>query len=327
MKPLKSFLVLFLLCFVFTSPLLAKKKKEERDELKKIVAISQVETGNLSLENMTPAEVSDLFRNRIRKGLEETGRTTVLFVQPEKPAEETPAANETAPQTIEQTQKMLQQMMRAMPTSMGGSGPTFRPVAAQALFTCSISTSKGGVDTGGTFGTAGDITSTSVGLGDFSTESVKLVLTCRRLNPETGVLIDHNEAKASSTHFNRLAGANYSPTDNASDAHLAFDTVFKKTLKQTVEWIDKKMKPLPWEGQIFRKEGDRLFLNAGQTAGIKPAMLFTVFNKEAVTGKGIDLGSQEVASGQVTVTEIKEQYSIVQLTSGAAKVGSVVRKP
>ncbi|MBI1910300.1 MAG: hypothetical protein HYS22_09045 [Deltaproteobacteria bacterium] len=342
--------VILLLVSLLSNPsLLAKKKKEESGGLKKIIAIGSVENGYLGFENMEPGGVNDLLRDRIRKELEETGRYVVLMVQPEKPVEAVeslPAASESPPETQEtevkeppkkfspqdakalmaQSQQLLQQMVQTMRAATGGPMSLPKSVAAQSLFNFLMETEQSSSGTGGVFGIAEGFTSTPLGLGDFSSESVKLVLTTKQMDPERGILLDHHRAKASSTRFTQLAGVNYYSVEDSSNSNKAFDKVFKKALKKTVEWVDGKMSPLAWEGQIFKKEGDQFYLNAGATAGVKPSTQFVILKKEAVAGKGVQFGTQEEARGILEVVRVEEKYSLCRLVSGTVEVGAIIRQ-
>ncbi len=227
--------------------------------------------------------------------------------------------------TPAQAAQLAQQMMQQFSAGgMGGTANDF-PVAAQALFRLNVRTGESRTDTGGAVGMAEIFTGSDLGIADFSSESKKITMTCTRHNPKVGSLLDHYRTKASAVRFNQLAGMTHYSYNSYDEFERAMDKNAKKSIGKIAKWIDQKMKGQPWEGKIFKKQGEKIFLNVGASAGIQPGMSFSVFQRQAVTGGGVEFGAEETAIGRIEIVDIKPNYSIGNVSAGNATVGQVVR--
>lgn len=319
-----------LLVFTLLSPGMSAKKKSGK--LKKVIAVGQVDPGSMGLDNLGPGGLSELLRNEIKKKLEKTGRYVVVLPQgkgkvstPKEPVTPKPRKDGTySPQDTARLLAQMQETMQELSYSRSGRVKDV-PVAAQALFRFKVRSSQGWADSSGAVGMAEMFTDRSLGAADFSSKSTKLTMLCTQHDVNKGRLLDNFKASASSTRFSKVAGVSYYTVRDSGDHERTVNRVFKRALSDSVKWIDKKLKPLPWEGQIFKKKGSKLFLNAGETAGIAPGMSFQVLKRVKVSGDGVTFGSEETAVGQITVTAVYENYSIAKLSSGVARKGSRIR--
>lgn len=325
--------LLLLLATLLVAPSLHAKKKDRG--LKKIVAIGQVDAGSVYIPSMGRNGLNDLFKDLLKKKLEKTGRYVVVFAQKGTGKKATSQKTPTIPQppkggtyTPQQAAQLMaqaQQMMQQFSLSgMGGMASDY-PVAAQALFRLVVRSSESSTDTGGAVGMAEVFSGTDLGVADFSSESKKIAMTCTQHDTEDGRLADHYRTKATAVQFHRLAGMTHYSYNNYDEFERALDKNAKKALGKIAKWIDKKMKARPWEGQVFKKQGLKIFLNAGASAGIQPGMSFHVFKREAVSGRGVQLGSEEQAVGRIEVIDVKENYAVANTSTGMAEVGSIVR--
>jgi len=323
--------IIFTICIALAmSQALAKKQEGSLGGVKKVIAIDKVDTGYMGFQNLQPGQLADLFKSKIKKQLEETGRYVVVIPQHKKSkseeAEEKPAP---APKTQADMFKYMEKMQEmAEQWQAQATGKYFlkEPVAAQAIFNFSIQKSAGQAGTGGAFGMLESATGVPLGFGDFQSESVRIQLTVTEHSPDNGAMLDSFQTEATKTRFNSVGPMNYYAPSNSMDTDSTFNKLFSGAVNKAIGWIDKKMSSLPWEGQIFSAKGGKLLLNAGSSAGIRPGMTLTVYGRESVSGKGLDLGTQDVAQGQVEVTDVADQFATVRLLSGTAKVGSVVRE-
>lgn len=304
------------------------KKEESSGGIKKVIAIDKVDTGYMGFQNLQPGQLADLFKSKIKKQLEETGRYVVVIPQHKAKTEEeeqkAPPAPKTQADMMKYVEKM-QAMAEQMQAQAMGKYVLKEPVAAQAIFNFTIQKSAGQAGTGGAFGMLESATGVPLGMGDFQSESVKISLTVTEHNPTDGAMMDSFQTEATKTRFNSVGPMNYYAPSNSMDTDATFNKLFSGAVNKAISWIDKKMAGEQWEGQIFSAKGGKLLLNAGSSAGISPGMTLTVYGRESVSGRGVDLGSQDIAQGQVEVTDVSEQFSTVKLVSGTAKVGSVVR--
>ncbi len=336
-----------IVCFI--APAFAKKKESKcPDGLKKIVAVGQVDAGSFSFEEGDPTSLGKLLQNQLRKEIEAKGcYVTVLHEPvPEKEAPPTEAPEATPPpaivppsnasgkmtaqqaaQLMQQSQQMVAQMMQMTAKAMGGAAPgqKFSPAAAQLLVRAKVATGRGNVDTGGAASVAGMFLE-GANLANFSSETFKVAVDCIELDPQFGTIIDQETIKTSSTNLNRVAGIDSYYYADSGDQQKAYDKLFKKGIKKCANHIDDQLKKKEWEGQIFKIEGNRVFINAGALANVQPGMQFRLLQKEAVRGGGTQFGTEEKWAGVVQIEETNDQYSIGKLTvGGPAQVGQGVK--
>ena len=293
---------LLLTMALLASPPLYAKKKKGGPKLKKVVAIGHVDTGQMGFSSMGPGQLGDLFKNKIKKELERTGRYVVVIPQP----------SEAQPQAQAQAQGRY----------------VHEPVAAQGLFNFTVH--KGGkrsIDTTA-ITSAADYYSPapiSFGLGGFASKSTKLSVTCAQLDPQSGRVLDQHVAKASSSRFGTVAGVNVHTVSDSEDSDRTFNRLFKRAVKNCVKWMDKKFKKVPWEGQILERRGGQFLVNAGGNAGIAPGMTLVAFQRKTITSGGLVLGTEEMTRGQVEITGVYEAYSQAKKVEGRPAPGNLLK--
>ncbi|MFA4973668.1 MAG: hypothetical protein WC683_13745 [bacterium] len=326
------------LAIVVTKTGPAHGKKGDGDAgLKKVIAIGNVDMGNMGFASMGPGGVGDMFRQRAKAEIEKTGRYVVVLPKYEKGSkgnDQGEAAMEdiSAPKNAAEAQRYMDKMMamqRKFQKDAARSQGKYAhdPVAAQALVIFTATKGSGGFNTGGVFSTAESFGAPSgIGNADFSTESVRVELACTMLDPESGEVIDRHIAKASSAKLARVSGVSYYTMEDTSNPDRAFDRMFNRALKSCTAWIDKKMSGQPWEAQIFKAKGKELYVNAGTSAGISEGMSFDAYAREEVSGGGISVGEQDAKTGTVQISKTFDSYSIAMPVSGSAKNGSVLKQ-
>lgn len=114
-------------------------------------------------------------------------------------------------------------------------------------------------------------------------------------------------------------------TDDFQFAHKGkFDQTLvgkatREAIDDLVEKITETMSDVPWTGRVVKASGSKIYLNAGETAGITAGMEFNVYRMgeeliDPVTG--LSLGAEEELVGTIKATDIKEKYSICTPQSG-----------
>jgi hypothetical protein len=330
-KKLITSIILTVCIAIAASQASAKKEEESSGGVKKIIAIDKVDTGYMGFQNLQPGQLADLFKSKIKKQLEETGRYVVVIPQHGKTkteeAEEKPAPTPKTQAEMFKYMEKMQEMAEQMQAQASGKYFLKEPVAAQAIFNFTIQKSTGRSGTGGAFGMLESATGVpSLGMADYQSESVRIQLTATQHSPDSGAMLDSFQTDAEKIRFNYIGPMNYYAPSDSIDNDKTFNKLFSGAINKAISWIDKKMASQPWEGQIFSAKGGKLLLNAGSSAGIRPGMTLDVVQREAVSGKGIELGSQDVPVGKVEVTDVSDQFSGVRIISGTAKVGSIVRE-
>ena len=310
------------------------KKKDSDGGLKKVIAIGNVDMGQMGFGSMEPGTSGDMFRQRAKSELEKTGRYVVVLPKhndgKKKKAKKqqevkTPTTAAEAQQYMTQMMEMQKQFQKDAARMQGKY--VHEPVAAQGLFNFIASKGGSGFDTGGVFSTAESFGApTGIGNADFSTDSIKVELTCLQLDPESGTIVDQHRAKASTVRMTRITGANYYTMENSANPDRAFDSMFRRALGRCAKWIDKRMRGQPWEGEVFKAKGGELFVNAGSNAGIAQGMTFDAFSRQELSGGGISVGAHDVRTGTVQIDQVFDTYSLAKPISGTATEGSVLKR-
>lgn len=329
-KALKVSALILVLLALFPHAADAKKKKAG---LKKIVAVGYVDTGYLGFENLKPQELSEMFRIELKKELEKKGFAPVLaqLGKPVKkqvttqPSNLENLSNSNRPPSAAEMRAVMAQMQEVMGQMHGYSRPAHKPVAAQGLFHFRVRTGESSVDTAETVGWAEYFSQRSLDVADVSSDTTKIHILVTQHDPESGALIEKNAVKASSTRFNRVVGTRYYTLSDSADNQAAFNRVFSSAIKKSADWIDKRMKKLAWEGQVFKTQGKSVYINAGSEAGITPGMHLKVIDRKAVQARGVDLGQEDVPSGEIEISTVQAKFAVASITSGTARVGAIVK--
>ncbi|MBN1282728.1 MAG: hypothetical protein JXA24_03010 [Proteobacteria bacterium] len=317
---------------IATSPAHGKKGQGEAG-LKKVVAIGNVDMGNMGFDSVGPGGVGDMFRQKAKAELEKTGRYVVVL-----PKYDEGSAKEKEPETVKvptsaaEAQRYMAEMMEMQKKWQKDAARSrgkyaHEPVSAQGLFNFTASKGGSGFDTGGIFSTAESFGAPSgIGQADFSTSSIKVEVNCLMLDPQSGQVLDQKAAKASTTKLTRVSGVSYYTMEDSSNPERAFDRMFTRALKSCVSWIDKKMSGEPWEAQVFKAKGRELYVNAGRNAGLAEGMTLDAFARGEVSGGGISVGMQDEKTGTVEISKAFDAYSIATPVSGSASKGSVLKQ-
>ncbi len=311
----------------FNAPALAKKKKDG-GELKKVVGIGKVNTRQLMMAGMNTTTLDELLGNRVQKGLEKTGRYVVVLpaeTEEEKKQAEMPSGP--PPKTAAESQVWAAKMQKAMQKMMAKSQGKYmhKPIAAQALFNFDVRQGESRFGTGTAFDTAEDLTGAPLHSFDFSSDKVKLTLTCIQLDPESGKILDHYDARSSSTSMRNFRDMMFYSSGDRSNRNRDFDRMFDRAVKKCISWIDKKIAGQTWEGQIIKTSGGKYYINAGSNAGLKKGMKFSVIGRKSVGGKGVQLGVEEFQKGVLQVNKVYDRYAIAKAVSGKPKKGDVIK--
>ncbi|MDO8527519.1 MAG: hypothetical protein Q7T03_07525 [Deltaproteobacteria bacterium] len=299
--------------------------------LKKVIAIGVVNASMLSFQGGNPGNLNSLLQDQIKKQIDASGRYVGVIVEEDQGlTEEDQICLDKLQARMGEGQTLSQQEMMQYSTlitkQMGPMMQQYAPpknVAAQALMTFSASTGESSMDTGSVASTIGSVVNIPYGIGDMSSQSHKLTLTCVLHDPTTGQVIDQKKVDSTKTKFNRLGGMS---TFSGTNQEEVYDKLFSKGVGKCVEWIDKKMESQLWEGKIFKVQGDKILLNAGSNAGVQPGMKFNLFGRYSVTGGGIHFGNEEENIGTVEAVTVKEGYSVLRpIGIKTISVGTIVR--
>lgn len=166
--------------------------------------------------------------------------------------------------------------------------------------------------------TGGSLTG-QFGVG-LSKTTARVSIDVRMIDTTTGEILMADTASDEKSQ----RGLKLSTDDFSFDHKGKFDQTLvgkatRKSIDELVEKITETLKDVPWTGRIVKASGSKIYLNAGQTAGIAAGMEFNVYRMgeelvDPVTG--LSLGAEEELVGRIKAADIKEKYSICSVVSG-----------
>jgi hypothetical protein len=167
-----------------------------------------------------------------------------------------------------------------------------------------------------------------------SSSTATVVLDIKIFDPSTGVIIDSvtgtGKVKSSATSLNinysnmQFGGSNYqqSPLGDAT----------RKAIADCVKQICSRMDKLPWEARVAELEADgsALYINAGETMGVKPGDEFDVFHpgRDIIDPETkLSIGrTKDTKCGHVKVDTVTPGLAIAKVTDGTGfAINDVVR--
>ena len=240
-------LVVILLAVTFVSVASARRKSKTPEPVTiKTIAIGDVDAGN-DVNGRKAVDVKETIQILMKRGLEKEGRgrfqinivSPAVVVEGSEPA----AANIPAlPTNRAPTEQELAKYMGAMQQyqkQMSGQVRVHKPVAADAYVDFSVSSGKGGMDTGGLASTIGQFTNVPTSIGNVGTSSVKVNLVCTLRDPASGTLVDRYVAKASSVKVKNVAG--YTSYDYGNDV-ATIERLFNSSVKKCAKWVSSQVR-------------------------------------------------------------------------------------
>jgi curli biogenesis system outer membrane secretion channel CsgG len=163
--------------------------------------------------------------------------------------------------------------------------------------------------------------------------TAKLVLDTRLMEVETGQVTTSVRSEATATSKMNNFGVRTSLFDYN-------DTEFKKTplgaatqeaVADAVQKIVAELGDRPWEGQVVTVRAGQIYLNVGESAGIKVGDVLDISHpgeKLVDPATGLNLGSADTKLGQVRVTSVQEKFSIAApVGTFTTQRGDVVKYP
>lgn len=157
----------------------------------------------------------------------------------------------------------------------------------------------------------------------------------RIFDATTGVVI---ESHSSEGKVSKIAGEVVSYNDNRNNMLVIGGGGFQKTvlasacreaIKDAINFIDSKMKTVPWSSRIASIKGNDLYINAGQDSGLKIGDNLELYKrgKEIIDpNTSLSSGYQTTKIGYAKVLRFEEKCSIAQpITSCNVSEGDVVK--
>ncbi|MCP4042032.1 MAG: hypothetical protein GY731_08795 [Gammaproteobacteria bacterium] len=87
----------------------------------------------------------------------------------------------------------------------------------------------------------------------------------------------------------------------------------RQAIHQAIRFIIDKSERLPWSGAVIKADAGRAFINRGANSNIFPGASLVVYSQGEVLidpQTGLNLGSEEERIGSLTITTVKDKFSI-----------------
>jgi len=157
----------------------------------------------------------------------------------------------------------------------------------------------------------------------------KVVLQSRMINTTTGEIL----VSAEEENKKNLVGAHYKSANFKQnfDYGLANEVMHPAVEKMVAKIVDKTagMSPASHSGRVVKVEGSKVWLNLGVGSGVKVGDVFEVYRmgEELIDpDTGLSLGAEEEKVGQITITEVKDKYSLGSVSSGNVQAKDFLKK-
>ncbi len=162
-------------------------------------------------------------------------------------------------------------------------------------------------------------TGASIGGIGGSVTTGKVVLQSRMIDTTTGeILVAAEEDNKKNLIGARYKSANFKQNFDYGLAHEVMHPAVEKMVAKIVEKTA-GMSPASHSGRIIKVEGSKVWVNLGAGSGVKVGDAFDVYRKgeELIDpDTGLSLGAEEEKVGQITITEVKDKYSLGSVKSG-----------
>ena len=172
-------------------------------------------------------------------------------------------------------------------------------------------------------------TGASIGRIGGSVTTGKVVLQSRMINTTTGEILvaaeEDNKKNLIGAHYKNV---NFKQNFNYGLAHEVMHPAVDKMVAKIVEKTA-GMTTAGHSGRIVKVEGSKVWINLGASSGVKVGDSFDVYRKgeELIDpDTGLSLGAEEEKVGQVSITEVKDKYSLGTVKSGNVQAKDFLKK-
>jgi len=165
-------------------------------------------------------------------------------------------------------------------------------------------------------------------------KNAKLAIDLRVIDANTGQVLAAEKAEGTSTTAIIGGGGTVGtvPVGGVFGNNEPMGHAARVAVGKALDIILANTSAIKWTGRIIKRNDKEVYLNSGSNNGMTVGASFTVFSKGEDLidpDTGLSLGSQEQQTGKITVTEIKDKYSIAKIISEdpklTIKAGDIVR--
>lgn len=183
---------------------------------------------------------------------------------------------------------------------------------------------------GGAFG----IQFRGMGLGTKSSMA-HVGLDIRIIDANTAEIIDAHHVKqtASARGFSidYIASSEDLKIGTTSFENTPLGQAVRAAIHEAILYLISKSQSVPWKGLVIKADGDNIYLNKGRGSNLRVGQKLVLYAKgedliDPITG--IVLGADEERIGSLTITKVKDKYSIGHLDRegvSPCKKGDIVR--
>lgn len=97
------------------------------------------------------------------------------------------------------------------------------------------------------------------------------------------------------------------------------------TIQKMAHWIDKHLRQEPWAAQVYKKSGEKVYLNAGQISGAEVGLTLHVLKQNGhAIAESKDLSAVlDNSEGLIVITDLYDHYAIANVAIGIAAIGHI----
>lgn len=168
-------------------------------------------------------------------------------------------------------------------------------------------------------------------VGGLATDKAKVGIDLRLVDSTTGEVLDSAAATGDASSTAIVVGG--IPVGNIKIGTALWQktplgNASREAITKAVHFIVTRMKNEPWAAKVAQVNGDKIYINAGQNAGLKVGESYFVYSAgEAITDPdtGAVLGAEETKIAVIDITEVNEKYSVAKVTA-TFKDGSELKR-
>jgi curli biogenesis system outer membrane secretion channel CsgG len=162
-------------------------------------------------------------------------------------------------------------------------------------------------------------------------ENAHVAVDVRLVDSSTGQILSSFNADAKAQSRGIGFGANISGVAFGSDAFdkTPLGQATREAINKGVMYIIKEMETVPWTGRVVQVKDADVYVNAGANVNLKPGAKLAAYVKGedlVDPGTGLNLGSKDTLVGAVTVTQVRDKFSIGAFAGeGTLKRGDLLK--
>ena len=144
----------------------------------------------------------------------------------------------------------------------------------------------------------------NIGLGK---QTAVVAVDVRLVNTSTGeIIVAENVRKSKSGISGSLSVKKFALNNQQNFNNSLVGKVSRSAVERVVELITKNASEIPWQAKVITMNGDKVYINSGESHGVKIGTSFTVYRQGETLidpDTGLNLGSVTTAVGTIKVMD------------------------